>query len=201
MPIVRDAVSAVLAAALPLMPQVLSSTGCQSNIVSSSVVATVCSHRDHDVEVLDLLILWRGKAGWFQRGRGMGSHAAGSTTMGGGMRGSASWSQSYGDVEITYEADFDARRAIVGQDTFDLRHVNTVVIENADGDWRTGSRRWTNPDIPPGIDVNLALARKWPAIRADLRCAIPMPPPDRRVQQPRVVTVCEKLQSRSSNKF
>src|SRR3954465_3159814 len=43
------------------------SASCQSNIVSSTVVATFCGHRQGDNEMLDLLILWRGRQGGFQR--------------------------------------------------------------------------------------------------------------------------------------
>src|SRR5689334_14559407 len=66
--IVRGAVLAmgVLVATVPLTGQMPGSTGCQSDIVSATVVTTSCTHAEHQTQVLDLLVLWRGRAGWFQ---------------------------------------------------------------------------------------------------------------------------------------
>src|SRR5215831_5434383 len=74
------------------------SVSCQSDIVSSTVVETFCGHRHGDNEIVDLLILWRGKPGWFQmRGTGRNGSAS-SRRFGAGTNGVVSHSQSYGDV-------------------------------------------------------------------------------------------------------
>src|SRR3954465_8981493 len=82
------------------------SASCQSNIVSSTVVATFCGHRQGDNEMLDLLILWRGRPGWFQRHH-PGGGGGGSRVFGAGTNGAVSQHQTYGDVTIAFDANFD----------------------------------------------------------------------------------------------
>ncbi len=140
-------ISVMVLAAAACQPR--ESTSCQSNIVSSTVVATFCGHRQGDNEILDLLILWRGKPGWFQRrypggvaGRG------GSRVFGGGTNGIVSAYEAYGDVTIAYDANFDTNVATIGQSTVKLDHINTVLIDDVDGDWHTSATRWTEPGLP-----------------------------------------------------
>jgi hypothetical protein len=69
-------------------------TTCWTNIISATVVATVCAHLNGDAEMLDLLILWRGRPGWFQSGAGPRG-AGGSSTSGGGQRSRVSQHSVY----------------------------------------------------------------------------------------------------------
>src|SRR5262245_12173040 len=83
------------------------STSCQSDIVSATVVATFCGHRQNDNQILDLLILWRGKPGWFQRHHPGSDGVGGSRVFGAGTKGKVSEHRRYGDVAIGFDADFD----------------------------------------------------------------------------------------------
>ena len=170
--------------------QPVESTSCQTDIVSSSVVATFCGHRQGDNLVLDLLILWRGQPGWYfgtsQRG------TAGSSTFGGGLKGTVSSQEMYGNVTIGFEADFDRRSATIGAVAVDLRKANTFVIDGVEADRKVFASIWIEPRMPLTGDWNLALARQSREVREALRCDIPMvaaPAPNRIP----VMTVCERL--------
>ena len=183
----------VLAGAAACQPR--ESASCQSNIVSSTVVATFCGHRQGDEEMLDLLIVWRGKPGWFQGRYPGGGGGAGSREFGAGTNGVVSEQQTYGDVTITFDADFDTNVGTIGQSTVKLDHINTVVIDDVDSEWRTSATRWTEPRLPLAGDWNVALAQRSPELLGELRCDVPMPAPPTEygVQQIPVITVCEKL--------
>ena len=144
--------------------------------------------------MLDLLVLWRGKPGWFQvvfeRGTG------GSRTSGRGLKGKVSNREKYGDVTIAFDADFDQTTARIGQLTIDLTQANTVFIDNVEGEWKTSPSIWTDPRLPLTGDWNLALARQSREVREFLRCDVPMPPPPAFYRVP-VVTVCERLKRKS----
>jgi hypothetical protein len=185
---------AVLAAAA-VACQMRESTSCQSNIVSSTVVATFCGHRQGDNEILDLLILWRSKAGWFQRHYLGSDGVGGSRVFGAGTRGKVSENRTYGDVTIAFDADFDSNVVTVGQFTVKLSQINTVAVDNVDGDWQMSETRWTEPHLPLVGDWNVALVQRSRALLLDLRCDLPMPAPlaSYPVQQVPVITVCEKL--------
>src|SRR4029450_4226757 len=76
----------LLAFAQTVPQQPRESASCQSDIVSSTVVATFCGHRQGENEMLDLLILWRGKPGWFQRHH-LGGGGGGGRPLRGGDNG------------------------------------------------------------------------------------------------------------------
>ena len=169
------------------------SASCQSDIVSSTVVATFCGHRAGNSELLDLLILWRGKPGWFQGDHSSG--AAGSRKFGARTNGEVSASQRYGGGTIAFDADFDARAVTIGRSTVKLDRVNTIIIDDVDGDSHVSASRWTEPGLPLAGDWNLALVHRSSELLRDLRCDLPMPtPPASYVgTQVPVITVCEKL--------
>jgi hypothetical protein len=83
-------------------------TSCGTNIVSATVVASYCSHRAANDDVIDLIILWRGRAGWFQRRFTGLFGAGGSRTLASGRAGLVSKHRLYDGVEIRFYADFDA---------------------------------------------------------------------------------------------
>jgi hypothetical protein len=169
------------------------SSSCQSDVVSSTVVATFCGHREGENEILDLLILWRGRPGWFHWNGTGRRGSSGSSVV--GTKGVVSQSTYYGDVTIAFEANFDTRIATVGQSTIKLDHLNTVVVDDVDGDWRITGTRLTEPALPLVGDWNLTLAKRSGDFVRDLQCDIPMPAPPPLPQVP-VLTVCDKLKKR-----
>ena len=192
---IRATLSAVVivwmfAQTVPQQPR--ESASCQSDIVSSTVVSTFCGHRQGDNEIVDLLVLWRGKPGWFQRNGTGRSGAAGSRSFGAGTNGVVSHSQYYGEVTIAFRADFDMGSTTIGQSTIRLDHINTIVVDDVDRDWRITNTRWTDPALPLVGDWNLVLAKRSQEFVRDLHCNIPMPPPPALPQVP-VLTVCDKL--------
>jgi hypothetical protein len=188
-------VMAVTILAATVAVQARERVSCQSNIVSSTVVATFCGHREGNNELLDLLILWRGKPGWFQRRSPGGEGAGGSQRFGGGTRGAVSQQQTYGGVTIAFDANFDTSVVTIGPSAVKLDHVNTVVVDDVNRVWRVSATRWTEPRLPLTGDWNLALAQRSRQLLRDLRCDVPMPTPftSYPVTQAAVITVCEKL--------
>src|SRR4030095_4364273 len=182
-----------LAQTVPQQPR--ESASCQSDIVSSTVVSTVCGHRQGDNAIVDLVILWRGTPGCFQRNGTGGSGGAGSRSFGAGTNGVVSHSQYYGEVTIAFRADFDIGSATIGQSTIKLDHLNTIVVDDVDRDWRITNTRWTDPALPLVGDWNLMLAKRSREFVRDLQCDIPMPAPPPLPQVP-VLTVCDKLKKR-----
>ena len=168
------------------------SASCQSNIVSSTGVATFCGHRKGNGEVFDLLILWRGKPGWFHGGQ---SGVEGTRVFGARTKGVVSARQTYGDVTIAFDADFDAQTVTIGRSTVKLDRINTVIVDDVDGSPHVSATRWTEPHLPLGGDWNLALAHQSGDLLRDLRCDVPMPaaPASFAGTQVPVITVCEKL--------
>ena len=144
-------------------------SSCQSNIVSATVVATFCGHHDGDHEMLDLMILWRGSPGWFQRRElgstgGGGSRMGGSSVMGGATKGQVSAFQTYGVTEIAYRADFDAPAVTIGDDLIPLEQVNIVLMDQVDqpGARRMAGTRQIPAALPLGEDWNLNAIRRGP---------------------------------------
>jgi hypothetical protein len=193
-------VTASLAATFVLAGQPDSAT-CQSNIVSSTVVATFCGHRLDSDEMLDLLILWRGNPGWFQRRESGSAGGGGSSQFGAGTKGHVSQYSMYGDVTISFDADFDANVVKVGDMLVPLNGVNTVLVDGIDEPERRriSATRWTEPRLPLLGDLNVVLVQRSRELLDYLRCEIPMPtPPSMRTARPQVpvITVCEKLKSK-----
>ena len=176
----------------------LDQPSCQFNIVSSTVVAANCSHREGDNEVVDLLTAWRGQPGWFGDGA---SGGGGTRRFGAGTKGHVSQSANYNDVTVAFDADFDAGTVMIGDLTVTLKGVNAILIdqvERADAKPRPATL-WIEPRLPLGRDVNLLMTQRSPELRKFLRCEVPMPAPSptRRMRsRPTIVTVCEKLEGR-----
>lgn len=195
-------VLALLQAATRASPTPREPTGCGSNIVSATVVATFCGHREGDAEILDLLILWRGRAGWFQRTTPgvTGSRGSRTSAAGAGRDGQVSEYTTYNDVTIGYDADFDRRTAAIEHAAFPLDDVNTVLVDKVDepSARRVSGRRRLPSRLPLAGDYNLFAIRRSPGLVAFLQCGIPMPVQRSSrgvpVQNPPVITVCEKLQ-------
>lgn len=188
--------ASVLAATLAWSGQAFDRVSCQSDIVSSTVVATFCGHALDGNQVLDLLIYWRGRPGWFYRRDGAGG---GGGQFGGGTKGTVSQYTTYGEVTIGFDADFDAETVKINDVIVPLTDVNTVIVDGADepGARRISATRRTEIRLPLVGDVNLWLVQRSRTLLNDLRCDIPMPaPPSTIIPQMPIVTVCEKLRRR-----
>ncbi len=189
-----------MAATLAGTAQQPETPSCQSSIVSSTVVATFCGHAADSGQILDLLILWRGRPGWFQRREGGRSGGGGSRQLGAGTKGHVSQSSFYGHVTISFDADFDANIVTVGNVSVPLKGVNTLLVDQIDdvNTRRVSATRWNEPRLPLSGDMNLTLVRRSRELLAYLQCQIPMPAPSMTASmpQPPVMTVCEKLNSR-----
>lgn len=188
----------VLVATVPLTGQRPGSTGCQSDIVSATVVATSCTHVERETHMLDVLILWRGRAGWFQAAGGAGAGSGGSSTQSRGSKGQVARYMRYGDVTVAFSADFDAHTVTIDDSAIRLDAINTVLVDGVDTPGRRiiiGTTR-VDPVLPLAADTNLALAQRSRDVRDYLQCQVPMPrPAGSRVSPPlQVLTVCEKLQ-------
>jgi hypothetical protein len=178
------------------------SVSCGSNIVSATVVATYCGHRTGGEELLDLMILWRGEPGWFHRRTTASGGGGGSTTTaGGGRRGRVYEYRTYGDVTISFDADFDANTLKIGDVVQPLEGINTVLVDFVDQPdaRRILATRSVEPRLPLVGDMNLLVIQRSRELRDYLQCDIPMPaPPLTRfpMRAIPVVTVCEKLKPR-----
>ena len=175
------------------------STTCETNIVSATVVATYCSHASGNDDIVDLIILWRGGAGWFQR-RSSGRYGTGgSHTLGGGTAGRVTDYSAYGAVEIRYDADFDTRTLTIGDlAPIALEKVNAVLVDGVDR--REGGRVQRTlsvaPRVPLGGDHNLKVIQPSATLVSFLQCDTAMPAPSSPMLQTPVITVCEKLASK-----
>src|SRR5262245_32653442 len=169
----------VVIAAVPLTGQMPGSTGCQSDIVSATVVTTSCTHVDREAQVLDLLVLWRGRPGWFQPAGGAGSGSGGSSTQSPGSKGQVSRYMRYGDVTIAFSADFDAQTVTIDDSAIRLDTINTVLVDGVDIPGRRTiiSTTRVDPVLPLTADTNLALAQRSRDVRDYLQCQVPMPRP------------------------
>jgi hypothetical protein len=192
--------------ALAMLPMMLASvqpgqrresTTCETNIVFATVLATYCSHASDNEDVVDLMILWRGQPGWFQR-HGAGPIGGGGSHTIGATNGRVSEYRMYNGVTIRYDADFDAGTVTISglAAPIGLEKVNAVLVDGVDqstGAHLRGTLRIA-PSVTFGGDHNLKVIQSSRTLVAFLQCGIPMPASRGPVPQP-VITVCEKLAS------
>lgn len=193
---------ALMQTAVPQPPrQAREPTGCGSNIVSATVVATFCGHREGDAEVLDLFILWRGHPGWFQGRGSTGSRGQHTLPLSNQALGRSSEYKTYGEVTVGYDADFDGRTATVDDAVVALDKVNTILVDHVDV---PESRHIVRQErlaarLPLVGDYNVFAIRRSPALVTFLQCEIPMPVQRSArgvpTQAPLVITVCDKLKA------
>ena len=89
--------------------------------------------------MIDVVILWRGAAGWFQRGPSGRHGSGGSTVMGPATKGYVVHDATYGDIAISFDADFDTNTIKLGERTIGLERVNTIFV---------GPSRHQPPNLP-----------------------------------------------------
>ena len=105
--------------------------------VSPSVMATIMSSVDADGNgTLDLLVLWRGNAGWFEAGRrrpaGLADQA-GSDRAGGASRPDVrtAW-LSQGGVSLSVRFEPSSRKVWIQDQEIDLNESNVVLVDQVD---------------------------------------------------------------------
>lgn len=152
--------------AIELSPFALQRVGrsAPTQVISPVVVASWITERaERDDEQLQLLVLWRGAPGWFQRPGGV----------------SGSWSGSrhrstltYGDVLLTLDYDSSAHVAIVNGGSVELGEDNVVFVDDVDsptGPRIAGTMRLERTMPGSAGQIGLVLG-KSPEVMAFLRC-------------------------------
>lgn len=174
-------------------------TTCETNIVSATVVATYCSHAAGSDDIVDLMILWRGSPGWFQRRSGGRYGSGGSHMVGGGTGGHVTENRFYGDVEIRYDADFDARTVTIGTlAPIAIDKFNTVLVDGVDrpGGGHVQRTLGVVARVSLGGDHNLKVIQSSSVLVSFLQCEMAMPASRSPMLQTPVITVCDKLASK-----
>lgn len=134
---------------------------------------TWVSRPSGDGRALDLLVLWRGRPGWFFAQ----PHTSVTDTHLGVFRKTF----SYGDVELALEFTSRTREAVVAGHVLSLEADNVVLVDDVDGEPRIAGRLRIDPALPatPGM---LSILGRSPAIIDFLRCGISVGDDDRDTQ-------------------
>ena len=166
-----------------------------SKIVSPAVVASWRAHDNYaDSSTTTLLVLWRGKAGWFTAGgRGSG---------GGGGGSSSSYAyeyMTYGGRTFRMEFDDDKKIVRMVNQEISLNDTNVVLVDFVD----TGmgativGYRWIEPGPPApplvegaAADPIAGVIRRSPELYDYLRCDLKVPDPLMNAMMP---LLCEMM--------
>ena len=172
---------------------------CHVQIVSATVITTLCGHVAGNQQALDLFIIWRGSPGWFQRREnGSGSQDV-VRDFSGGKDARVAQYRTYANVTIGFDADFAARTVRIDGETLSLTHDNTIVVDDVDMSHtrRIATTFRVETSLPSSGDTSFRLARKSARVRAAFQCTFPIPPPHTSPLSPAhqrtVPTVCERL--------
>jgi hypothetical protein len=141
-------------------------SGGASQIVSPTVVATLMTRVQNDVHTLELLVLWRGKPGWFLEGNG--------------HRGSGGGSGDVVSAEIEYSgrslyAAFNRRSRIatIQDRKIDLNpDLNVVLVDKVEGSDAAliFSMARVDPALPAEQPQLPALLKRSDQLREFLQC-------------------------------
>jgi hypothetical protein len=167
--------------------------------VSETVITTLCGHAAGAQQALDLLIMWRGSPGWFQR-REKGASDDDVTREFANSEGTrVAQYRTFAEVTVGFDADFAARTVTIDGETLSLTHDNAIVVDHVDIPHmrRVVTTYRVETILPLSDDANLILARMSARVRAAFQCTPHLPSPRRGplspVQQRHVATVCERL--------
>jgi hypothetical protein len=170
-------------------PPGANATSSGTRVISPVALVTwVSTYGNDGIQVLDLIVLWRGSPGWFSRGSGSGTSSGGST---------ASFHSSirYGGLDLQLEFEPNTRVAQIQGNAIQLRDDNVILVDNVDvagGPTVVGTLR-VDPEPPladngyPRIEPVL---RRSPEIVTFLQCDARLP--DQRVQAV-IETVCRQV--------
>ena len=157
--------------------------------VSASVMVTSQIQSTGDVHELELLILWRGTAGWWA----MPSSPSSGPESSSRVSGSGVWSHRFSQGGQTFDisGDHSARTANILGRTFDLTRGNAILIDGVDSPEgpRIAGTLVVDPQLPNGADPNQILMKlgRVKELREYLRCDTPLPNP---ALQARLASLC-----------
>jgi hypothetical protein len=148
-----------------------SSTGPGTQVISPAVEISVITEGQADgTDNLELLVLWRGAAGWFLR--------PGSMTSGGGTsEGHSRLTIRRGDLQLTLEYDRPTRVVTIQGQPVRLAADNVVFVDDVDapgGPRVTGTMQVTRAMPGSAGQIGLVL-KESPEIMAFLRCDAALP--------------------------
>jgi hypothetical protein len=172
---------------------------CDARVASATVMATVCTHASGDHKMLDLLVLWCGAPGWFQRSEKGGHATEVVRDFAHGERGRVAQFRTYANVTVGFDADFDAHTVAIDSLIVPVSS-NTIVVDDVDVPHirRITKTFRVDPTLPDRDDAVLIVARRSADVRTALQCDVqtrpPAPGPGWPVpHQSRAATVCELL--------
>ncbi len=191
--------SVSLHAQAPPRPALWTSAG--SRVISAAVAATWITQRGQaGVGELELLVLWRGRAGWFLKGKHDGR--SGSSTWEKTAAEGASGSREIVDQQVflgglTLNLRFDRRvqTAWVQDIEVSLQNANVILVDRVDS--KEGltvvGTRWIDPQIS-GMPARIEqVLRRSSELVAFLRCETRLSDP---LAQEMVQRVCDELRNR-----
>ena len=173
---------------------------CDTQFMSAAVVATGCTHAVSGHRVLDLLIIWRGAPGWFQRSENGGVVTDVTRDFARGEQGRVAQFTTYADITVGFDAHFDDQTVSVDTAVISLANQNAIVVDDVDlpHTRRIVKTLRVDPVLPERGNTLLIVARRSSEVRNVLECdADRMParqgPGSPGWHRPRVATVCELL--------
>jgi hypothetical protein len=146
--------------------------GSTTSVISPVVVASWFTDRTDGFEELELLVLWRGSPGWFQRPGGAGGTSD-------GLNGPFYDWLKYGDVTLSVEYDPQHHTARIQDTPLSVANNNVVFVDDVDAP--SGARvagMTAVPRLMPGSAGQIGLVlRNSPTIMSFLRCDTPTSSP------------------------
>ena len=157
-----------------LPPPGITGTASATQPASSAAVVTWVTRYGHDgVHTLELLVVWRGHAGWFTR--------AGPRASSGGGSGSSFHSTSrFGDVELQFRLDSALHAAEIQGQHIDLGDSNGVLVDGVGSADRVRvvAKLRVDPEIvllnDRNPDIDAVLMRSADIV-SFLQCDVPTP--------------------------
>jgi hypothetical protein len=121
------AASAQLPTGKRVPPPGATATSSGTRVISPVALVTwVASYANDGMQLLDLIVLWRGSPGWFARGSGSG-------TSGGGSAASFHSTIRYGGLNLQLEFEPKARVALIQGARIQLQDDNVIFVDDVDG--------------------------------------------------------------------
>jgi hypothetical protein len=170
-------------------PPGANATSSGTRVISPVALVTwVSTYGNDGIQVLDLIVLWRGSPGWFSRGSGSG-------TSSGGSAASFHSTIRYGGLELQLEFESKTRVAQIQGNAIQLHDDNVILVDHVDvtGGPTVVSTLRVDPELPladngyPRIEPVL---RRSPEIVTFLQCDTRLP--DERVRAV-IETICRQV--------
>lgn len=156
-----------------------------SQIVSPTVVATAMTWSQGDAQTLELLVLWRGRPGWFLEGSG---HRSG----GGGSGDVQTATLEYAGLQLSVTFDRQRRVATVDRRELALRDQNVILVDGVDGPVHI--RRISLERVDPAMTSDSprlsGVLRRSEAVLQFLQCDLKVP---QAAAQPTIDMLCSQV--------